>query len=115
MYGDADAKTRAGIVVDSLDAQPKFKVEEGKGTSFMDIRETEVDDSNVKAIEKCLREWRAGTVKPIYIHFAEPTIVPKRKCGIFSFSFVATHLDQLKARRPNGNNSHFRLNKSWKL
>jgi hypothetical protein len=87
MYGDADAKTRAGIVVDSLDAQPKFKLEEGKGTSFMDVRETEVDDSNVKAIEKCLQEWRAGTIKPVYIHFAEPTIVTKRKCNIIT-SFV---------------------------
>ena len=93
MYGDADAKTRAGIVVDSLDAQPKFKVEEGKGTSFMDVRETETDDPNVKAIEECLQEWRAGTVKPVYIHFAEPTIVPKRKCGIFSSFFVVIDPD----------------------
>lgn len=87
LYGDTDAKTRAGIVVDSLDAQPKFKVEEGKGTSFMDVRETEVDDSNVKAIEKCIQEWRAGTIKPVYIHFAEPTIVSKRE-WIFASSFV---------------------------
>ena len=41
VYGDADAKNRTGVVVDSLDAQPKFKVEEGKGSSFMDSRETE--------------------------------------------------------------------------
>ena len=81
-YGDITLKGKIinGLKVgalESLDAQPRLRTEDGKGVSFSDQNETAVDDPNVKAISDCCVEWRAGKVKPVYVHFAEPTIVTK--------------------------------------
>lgn len=80
-YGDIDPKSRSTVIVDSLDTPGRLKAgDDGKGVSFADQTETAVDDDNVKAISDCCLEWRAGTVKPVYIHFSEPTIVHRGKC-----------------------------------
>jgi hypothetical protein len=81
-YGDVDPKARSTAIVDSLDDPGRLKVgDEGKGVSFVDKTETTVDDANVKSISDCCLEWRAGTVKPVYIHFSEPTVIPRSTCG----------------------------------
>lgn len=76
-FGDIDPKSRATAVVVPLEPVNRLKVEDGKGVSIADNNETVVDDENVKAIADCCIEWRAGTVKPVYMHFSEPTIIPR--------------------------------------
>jgi hypothetical protein len=91
-YGDVDPKARSTVIVDSLDAPGRLKVgDEGKGVSFADQTETTVDDANVKSISDCCLEWRAATVKPVYIHFSEPTIVPRSKCSFWSHSHALSN------------------------
>jgi hypothetical protein len=49
-------------------------------------RKEPVDDANVKSISDCCLEWRVATVKPVYIHFSEPTIIPRSTWFLFSFT-----------------------------
>jgi hypothetical protein len=79
-YGDLN--TRSGpILIDSMNEQTRLKTQDGKGLSYFDKRETIVDDSNVKAISDCCIEWRAGLVKPIYVHFSEPSITVRGRAA----------------------------------
>ncbi|CAG8669857.1 6511_t:CDS:2, partial [Acaulospora colombiana] len=72
-YGDINSRGRPNLT-DSLDAQTRLKTQDGKGISYFDKRETIVNDPNVKAISDCCIEWRAGLVKPTYVHFSEPSV-----------------------------------------
>jgi hypothetical protein len=78
-YGEVNSKSRSNAVVESLDTPTRLRVEDGKGLSFADQRETDVDDINVRSISECCVRWRAGLVKPVYVHFSEPTVMPRRK------------------------------------
>lgn len=76
-YGDIDPKAHNATIVETLDVPGRLKAEDGKGVSFVDQKETKVNDENVQAISDCCIEWRAGTVKPVYIHFSEPTVMSR--------------------------------------
>lgn len=78
-FGDTSSKARSNAIVDSLDAPSRLKIEDGKGISFADLTETSVDDANVKSISDCCVAWRAGRIKPVYIHFSEPIILQRRE------------------------------------
>jgi hypothetical protein len=89
-YGDPNSKARSNAIVDSLDAPGRLKIEDGKGISFADQTETNVDDANVKAISDCCVQWRAARVKPLYIHFSEPVILQRGRPLIYSHIFFTT-------------------------
>ncbi|CCA68056.1 hypothetical protein PIIN_01923 [Serendipita indica DSM 11827] len=80
-YGDITLKGKIinnpKLTQDAADTQLRLRAEDGKGISFSDQRETTIDDPNVKAISDCCIEWRAGKVKPVYVHFSEPTVLTK--------------------------------------
>ena len=82
-YGEVNSKSRSNAIVVSLDTPTRLRVEDGKGLSFADQRETDVDDVNVRSISECCVKWRAGLVKPVYVHFSEPTVMPR--CESFDF------------------------------
>jgi hypothetical protein len=82
-YGEVNSKSRSNAIVESLDTPMRLRVEDGKGLSFADQRETDVDDVNVRSISECCVKWRAGLVKPVYVHFSEPTVIPRCESSDF--------------------------------
>jgi hypothetical protein len=82
-YGEVNSKSRSNAIVESLDTPTRLRVEDGKGLSFADQRETDVDDVNVRSISECCVKWRAGLVKPVYVHFSEPTVMPRSESSYF--------------------------------
>lgn len=83
----------------------RLRVEGRKGPSFVDQRETDIDDVNIRFISECYVNWRAGLAKLVHVHFSEPTVIPRCESSDFMARASADSSESKEvesAYHPNG-------------